>query len=201
MKDVRQRGVLQPGAAVRESGQDQPLAAGGGLAARPARPARPSGPPVRPVVQGGWYPEREPDRGDSANVGRQLGCLGGDNANVGRHHSRVHRAPERRFRPGEPSIDRRLRLLGADGEPPGIYLDLHLLPEIETRLIDHGWLIDLPFLLIFTFEFNIRWLLAVRRRTYPRWFIFPIFHWYDLLGIVPLPQFRVFRRGGQDTGS
>ena len=28
----------------------------------------------------------------------------------------------------------RLRLLGADGEPSGIDLDLHLLPEIEARL-------------------------------------------------------------------
>ena len=56
-----------------------------------------------------------------------------------------------------------------------------------------GWLVDLPFLLLFTVEFNVRWFLAVRRRSYPRWFFFPIFHWYDLLGIVPLPQFRFFR--------
>jgi hypothetical protein len=33
----------------------------------------------------------------------------------------------------------------------------------------------------------------VRRRSYARWFLFPLFNWYDLLGIVPMRQFRVFR--------
>ncbi len=58
---------------------------------------------------------------------------------------------------------------------------------------DYGWLIDLPFLVLFSIEFYGSWLVAVRRRTYPRWFVFPILHWYDFLGIVPFPQFRVFR--------
>ena len=65
--------------------------------------------------------------------------------------------------------------------------------DLDGELVDRGWLVDLPFLVIFTVEFYARWFLAVRRRTYPRWFFFPIFHWYDLLGIVPLAQFRVFR--------
>jgi hypothetical protein len=61
------------------------------------------------------------------------------------------------------------------------------------RLTDHFWIIDLPFLLLFWVEFLTRWVLALRRRTHARWFFFPIFNWYDLLGLIPLPQFRVFR--------
>ncbi len=76
---------------------------------------------------------------------------------------------------------------------PLLAVNYHRDYDLDGELIDRGWLIDLPFLLIFIIEFNSRWLLAVRRRTYPRWFFFPIFYWYDLLGIVPLPQFRLFR--------
>ncbi len=65
--------------------------------------------------------------------------------------------------------------------------------SLAGGFVDYGWLIDLPFLALFTIEFYGRWILAVRRRLYPKWFLFPLFHWYDFLGIVPLPQFRVFR--------
>ncbi len=76
---------------------------------------------------------------------------------------------------------------------PLLAVNYHREFDLDGDLVDHGWLVDLPFLLIFTLEFYTQWWLAVRRRTYPRWFFFPIFHWYDLLGIVPLPQFRLFR--------
>lgn len=76
---------------------------------------------------------------------------------------------------------------------PLLAVNYHRAYDLDGDLVDYGWLVDLPFLLIFTVEFNARWLLALRRRTYPRWFFFPIFYWYDLLGIVPLPQFRFFR--------
>ncbi len=65
--------------------------------------------------------------------------------------------------------------------------------NIFGRLTNHFWLIDLPFLILFWVEFNTRWVLALRRRTYARWFFFPIFNWYDLLGLIPLQEFRVFR--------
>ena len=61
------------------------------------------------------------------------------------------------------------------------------------KLTDHFWLIDLPFLVIFILEFFVSWRLAVRRETYPRWFMYPIVHWYDVLGIMPFKQFRLFR--------
>lgn len=65
--------------------------------------------------------------------------------------------------------------------------------DLRGELTDYFWLIDLPFLLIFASEFFTRWWMAYRRGTYARWFLFPIFNWYDLLGIVPLKQFRLFR--------
>lgn len=61
------------------------------------------------------------------------------------------------------------------------------------KLTDHFWLIDLPFLVIFIIEFFVSWRLAVRRGTYPRWFMYPIVHWYDVLGIMPFKQMRLFR--------
>jgi hypothetical protein len=61
------------------------------------------------------------------------------------------------------------------------------------KLQDAFWLIDLPFLLFFWFEFGIRWIWAQREHRYPRWFFFPVYHWYDLIGLVPYTQFRIFR--------
>ncbi len=61
------------------------------------------------------------------------------------------------------------------------------------RLVDHFWILDLPFLLVFWVEFLVRWIVALRRRTHARWFFFPIFNWYDVLGLIPLTVFRPFR--------
>lgn len=65
--------------------------------------------------------------------------------------------------------------------------------DLDGELVDHFWLLDLPFLVIFSIEFYGRWLIAVRRRTFAKWWLFPIFNWYDFLGIVPLREFRIFR--------
>ena len=64
---------------------------------------------------------------------------------------------------------------------------------LDGRLVNHFWLLDLPFLSLFLLEFCVRWSLSLRRREYPRWFFFPIFNWYDVLGLIPVPQFRPFR--------
>ncbi len=61
------------------------------------------------------------------------------------------------------------------------------------KLQDLFWLIDLPFLLFFWLEFGARWVIALRERRYPNWYFFPIYNWYDLIGLVPYSQFRVFR--------
>jgi hypothetical protein len=65
--------------------------------------------------------------------------------------------------------------------------------DASGRLTDHFWIIDLPFLLLFWAEFLTRWYLALRRRTHDKWFFFPIFNWYDLLGLIPNRHFRIFR--------
>jgi hypothetical protein len=69
-----------------------------------------------------------------------------------------------------------VRRLGPDGEQ-----------------VDRFWLVDLPFLLVFAVELFARWGAAVRRRSFARWWLYPLVHWYDVLGIVPAQQFRVFR--------
>jgi len=65
--------------------------------------------------------------------------------------------------------------------------------DLSGNLTDNFWKIDLPFLLIFATDFFVGWFLSVRRGTYATWFLYPLFHWYDLLGIIPLKQFRLFR--------
>ncbi len=76
---------------------------------------------------------------------------------------------------------------------PLLAVNYHREYDLDGAFVDYGWLVDLPFLVLFTLEFGVRWFLALRGATYSRWFLFPIFNWYDLLGIVPLPQFRLFR--------
>ena len=65
--------------------------------------------------------------------------------------------------------------------------------DLRGNHTDNFWKIDLPFLLVFAADFFIGWFLSVRRGKYDSWFLYPIFHWYDLLGIIPLRQFRLFR--------
>lgn len=53
--------------------------------------------------------------------------------------------------------------------------------------------IDLIFVGIFLTELLIRWAIAIKRRTYYRWFFYPFVHWYDTLGCIPISTFRFFR--------
>ena len=52
---------------------------------------------------------------------------------------------------------------------------------------------DLMFVSVYLTEFSIRWLVAIARQTYHRWFFFPFIHWYDLLGCIPVGSFRWLR--------
>jgi hypothetical protein len=65
--------------------------------------------------------------------------------------------------------------------------------DLNGRLVDHFWKIDLPFLILFWIEFMARWTFAVRRHTYARWYFFPIFYWYDLLSLIPVTALRPLR--------
>jgi len=65
--------------------------------------------------------------------------------------------------------------------------------DLDGHLVDHFWKIDLPFLILFWIEFVARWTLAIRRRTYARWYFYPIFYWYDLLSLIPVTALRPLR--------
>jgi hypothetical protein len=76
---------------------------------------------------------------------------------------------------------------------PLLAVNYHRGYDLDGRLVDHFWKIDLPFLVLFWIEFMTRWFLAVRRRTYARWYFFPIFYWYDLLSLIPVTALRPLR--------
>lgn len=42
-------------------------------------------------------------------------------------------------------------------------------------------------------ELLLRWLHAIWRKTYYRWFFYPFVRWYDVLGCIPIPAFRALR--------
>ena len=75
----------------------------------------------------------------------------------------------------------------------GFELNYYRTFNIDGKLTDHFWILDLPFLILFWIEFSTRWILALKRKTYSRWFFFPIFNWYDVLGLIPVAVFRPFR--------
>jgi hypothetical protein len=47
--------------------------------------------------------------------------------------------------------------------------------------------------LIFVFEFVLRWAFAIWRHDHSYWFFYPIVHWYDVLGCLPMGSFRILR--------
>ncbi|MED5388018.1 MAG: ion transporter [Pseudomonadota bacterium] len=52
---------------------------------------------------------------------------------------------------------------------------------------------DLCFVAVYLTEFVVRWIVAIARSTYHRWFFYPFAHWYDLLGCIPVGSFRWLR--------
>ena len=63
----------------------------------------------------------------------------------------------------------------------------------QTQISPRFILYDLVFVGIFFTEFMLRWIRAIWRGTYHRWFFFPFVYWYDLLGLIPITGFRVLR--------
>lgn len=49
------------------------------------------------------------------------------------------------------------------------------------------------FITIFLAELLIRWMLAIIKKTYDKWFFYPLVHWYDVLGCIPTSSFRILR--------
>jgi hypothetical protein len=46
---------------------------------------------------------------------------------------------------------------------------------------------------IFIAELLARWVVAIYKKKYKRWFFYPFIHWYDVLGCVPTGSFRILR--------
>ncbi|MCZ8342120.1 MAG: hypothetical protein O9301_03745 [Leptospira sp.] len=63
----------------------------------------------------------------------------------------------------------------------------------DGNFVNNYLLLDAPFLFFFLAEFSISWFLAIRNKTYIAWFLYPIYHWYDVLGLIPIVEFRFFR--------
>ncbi len=59
----------------------------------------------------------------------------------------------------------------------------------------HAWFFayDLVFVSIFITELVARWAYAIWHRTYSHWMVYPILHWYDVLGCIPVGELRAFR--------
>lgn len=53
--------------------------------------------------------------------------------------------------------------------------------------------IDLIFVAIFSVEFLIRWMVAIYKKEFYKWFFFPFARWYDVLGLIPIGSFRFLR--------
>ncbi len=62
-----------------------------------------------------------------------------------------------------------------------------------TKVHQDFFAIDIWFVAIFLVELIIRWIIAIRQKTYFRWFFYPFIHWYDVLGCIPVGSFRFLR--------
>ncbi|MBU42273.1 MAG: hypothetical protein CMN76_03560 [Spirochaetaceae bacterium] len=65
--------------------------------------------------------------------------------------------------------------------------------QVDGSFVDRFILLDAPFLILFLLEFLGRWIISVRRKMVARWWLFPVYNWYDILGLIPFAYFRVFR--------
>ncbi|HQV22171.1 MAG: hypothetical protein H6996_03265 [Moraxellaceae bacterium] len=59
----------------------------------------------------------------------------------------------------------------------------------KTDWHPHLRLYDAFFTLFLLTELGLRWLWAIHKKTYHRWFFYPFIHWYDVLACLPNLQF------------
>jgi len=63
----------------------------------------------------------------------------------------------------------------------------------QVNIHEHFQTIDLVFVIIFLSEFGLSWTVAIIKGTYSKWFFYPFFHWYDLIGCIPIGSMRFLR--------
>lgn len=76
---------------------------------------------------------------------------------------------------------------------PMIQLNYFRTTDLSGSPTNNFFYLDAPFFIFFLMEFNVRWYLSIIRKKYIAWFLYPIYHWYDLLGLIPLQTFHFFR--------
>jgi len=54
-------------------------------------------------------------------------------------------------------------------------------------------LYDSIFVLIFISELFLQWFISITRKSYPKWWLYPFVHWYDVLGCIPSGAFIFLR--------
>lgn len=70
---------------------------------------------------------------------------------------------------------------------PGFYN--YYAGEVHPNFI----LYDLWFIAIYVVEIVVRWSISIWQGTYPRWYLYPFIHWYDVVGCIPVGAFRWLR--------
>jgi hypothetical protein len=63
----------------------------------------------------------------------------------------------------------------------------------KVNIHEHFQTIDLAFVVIFLSEFILSWIYAIIKGSYSKWFFYPFFHWYDLIGCIPVGSMRFLR--------
>ena len=63
----------------------------------------------------------------------------------------------------------------------------------DVQIHPNFFFYDLIFVAIFIIELCARWINAIAKKTYDKWFFYPFVHWYDVLGCIPLSSFRSLR--------
>lgn len=58
---------------------------------------------------------------------------------------------------------------------------------------EHFFRIDLIFVSVFLSEFSVRWMHAIWRKRYGHFMAYPVLHWYDIIGCIPIAGFRWLR--------
>lgn len=64
---------------------------------------------------------------------------------------------------------------------------------LDGKYKDEFYKLDLPFFILFLLEFLVQWYLSLKRKEYVAWFLYPMYNFYDVLGLMPFPQLRFFR--------
>lgn len=65
--------------------------------------------------------------------------------------------------------------------------------EVYFHIHQNFFYYDLIFVSIFVTELIIRWIIAIVKKTYYKWFFYPVIHFYDVLGCIPAGGWIIFR--------